>query len=165
MKTHHLIATLSFAFLQVAALAATPTTDIAPGPLDASLKVSPNVILLIDDSGSMVWTNIPDSSAQDGISASKSPQGVFNSQADATNGNATDYNPVSLQSNYYNALYYNPKVTYTPWVKNSSTKATYPNADYTHLISNWTAPPKSSPGTGLGSKLLMEEKDKICLEV
>jgi len=138
MKTHHLIATLSFAFLQVAALAATPTTDIAPGPLDASLKVSPNVILLIDDSGSMVWTNIPDSSAQDGISASKSPQGVFNSQADATNGNATDYNPVSLQSNYYNALYYNPKVTYTPWVKNSSTKATYPNADYTHLISNWT---------------------------
>ncbi|MBC3863527.1 PQQ-binding-like beta-propeller repeat protein [Undibacterium jejuense] len=139
MKTHYLIATLSFAFLQVAAIAATPTTDIAPGPLDASLKVNPNVILLIDDSGSMLWTNIPDSSAQDNIDPSLSPQGVFNSQSDADSGNATDYNPVSLQSNYYNALYYNPKVTYTPWVKKSATKTTYPNADYTHLISNWVA--------------------------
>ncbi len=111
MNTRYLIATLSFAFLQVAALAAMPTTDIAPGPLDASLKVNPNVILLIDDSGSMAWNYIPDTSDNGKIcrrgrcTYPDSPQGVFNTKG----GAVTDYNPVSSQSNYYNALYYNPK--------------------------------------------------------
>ena len=154
MNTRYLIATLSFAFLQVAALAATPTTDIASGPLDASLKVNPNVILLIDDSGSMTWSYIPDKASDDQVCDNwgnctnpPSPQGVFNSSYDAANGNPTDYNPVSLQSNYYNALYYNPKVTYLPWIKNSATKTSYPNADYTKYISNWS-PTGSSITTG-----------------
>ncbi|MFZ6687741.1 pilus assembly protein [Undibacterium sp. SXout11W] len=144
MKNHYLVATFSFAFLQVAALAATPTTDIAPGPLDASLKVNPNVILLIDDSGSMAWNYIPDTSDNGKIcrrgrcTYPDSPQGVFNTKG----GAVTDYNPVSSQSNYYNALYYNPKVTYTPWVKQSATNTLYPNADYTALLTwvgdgNW----------------------------
>ena len=57
-----------------------------------SLSVKPNIILTFDDSGSMSRTYIPDT---------PSPS--------LTNESA--------MSSYYNPLYYNPLVTYNPWVK------------------------------------------------
>ena len=68
-----------------------------------SLSPKPNIILAYDDSGSMADTTIPDN-----------PSPSYTSTDPAA------------KSYWYNALAYNPAVTYTPWVKTkTSTGLTY----------------------------------------
>lgn len=83
-------------------------TDIATLPVFSStppaVEVKPNVMFVMDDSGSMDWTYMPD-------------------QANNFNG---EY---GYASSHCNGVYYNPNVTYTPPV--DSTGTSYPNQTFT----------------------------------
>ncbi|WP_199930393.1 pilus assembly protein [Sedimenticola thiotaurini] len=63
--------------------------DVSDAPLYVMQGVDPNIILTLDDSGSMYWSFMPD-----GISGKK--------------------NTKRAKSYVYNKMYYNPNVTYTP---------------------------------------------------
>ncbi|MEN6628838.1 MAG: hypothetical protein ABFC42_04265, partial [Sulfuricella sp.] len=54
---------LSFAFLMTSLCASAATTDISSSPLtgSSSIAVKPNLMFIIDDSGSMGWEYLPDS--------------------------------------------------------------------------------------------------------
>ena len=80
--------------------------DLATTPLIASTTttVQPNLLLVLDDSGSMTWTYLPD----------------------AADDFRTKY---GYHSSQCNGVYYNPNLTYTPPL--ASDKTPYPNASFT----------------------------------
>jgi type IV pilus assembly protein PilY1 len=93
------------------------TTDLSNVPLATSsaTAVLPNVLFLLDDSGSMAWTHMPDESSDGGSSV------------------AFVYGFYGLRSNQCNGVYYDPTYTYVPPVKADGTS--FPNATFT---SAWT---------------------------
>jgi len=78
-------------------------------PLDVQEGVAPNILLTVDDSGSMSWSFLPD--------------GVYSS-----------YNDARGASSEFNALYYNPAITYVPGV--DSNNASLGNATFTAAWDN-----------------------------
>lgn len=105
--------------LGVSALGHGAATDLAQSPLGvaSSETVLPNIMFILDDSGSMDETYLPD-------------------QADNFSG---EYGYVSSQCN---GVYYNPNITYLPPV--DSTGAVYPNSSFTAA---WKDGYKTSDGT------------------
>lgn len=101
--------------------------DLANQPLFLASTVEPNVLFLLDDSGSMRWGFMPDELDTD-----------FDLEACGTDnkgsyaGNRTTYCGVSgreyLVSNTLNKAYYNPAVNYTAPVKGDGTR--YPDASF-----------------------------------
>lgn len=82
-------------------------TDIANAPLVSSTNtVKPNILFLLDDSGSMGWDRM-------------SPDTLQNTNDD------TNY---CYENAAYNGVYYDPAITYTLPV--DSTRASYPNANF-----------------------------------
>ncbi|CAA0114925.1 pilus assembly protein [Zhongshania aliphaticivorans] len=75
--------------------------NVAQAPLFLSQSAEPNVMYMLDDSGSMGWDYMPD-----GLS-----------------------NDIRRKSPQFNSIYYNPGVTYRPWIKADGTS--YPNASTT----------------------------------
>ena len=73
-------------------------TDISNSPLSAtsSAQIKPNVMLLMDTSGSMGWGHMPDE-VEDAGGALKSANGI---------------GTIGYKSAQCNVLYYNPKLTY-----------------------------------------------------
>ena len=65
----------------------------------------PNIMFILDDSGSMAWDFMPGAN-----SSSEVPQ----------------VDPVHVQLNAYprNTLYYNPRISYLPWIKSDNTRYT-----------------------------------------
>ncbi|MBI2731774.1 MAG: hypothetical protein HYX44_00175 [Aquabacterium sp.] len=89
-------------------------TDLASSPLETSTAtlVKPNILFVLDDSGSMSWDFLPD---------------WANSSTDGLARNAG-----------YNGIYYDPAITYTPPLKyDGSSYASMTAAN----SSNWTAVP------------------------
>ncbi|QID17191.1 hypothetical protein G3580_05755 [Nitrogeniibacter mangrovi] len=78
--------------------------SIAQVPLYLGGTVEPNVMFILDDSGSMAWSFMPDD--------------IYGY-----------YNRKGAQSSTYNSLYYNPNVTYTPPLDENGNKAS--NASFT----------------------------------
>lgn len=109
---NHLIRTIiSSVLLGAGTCAVAATTDISNAPLasSSSTEVKPNIMFILDDSGSMGWEYLPDP--------------VDN------NNNKKCYR------NYaYNKIYYNPNYTYTPPVYADGTS--YPNASFNAAKSN-----------------------------
>ena len=115
----------------VATLMALPLNAavIIPGdPLASGVRVAPNVMFILDDSGSMEWENINNG----GISAITG-SGSFNDGPDTggvTTGNSGDYtndtgnNKMYDQTYSTNTLYYNPSVTYEPWYNSTGVRLT-----------------------------------------
>ncbi|MDE2077127.1 MAG: PQQ-binding-like beta-propeller repeat protein [Burkholderiales bacterium] len=91
-------------------------TSLATSPLvtSSATLVKPNILFLLDDSGSMDWDFLPD------WASSTSVAGLY-------------------RNNAFNGVYYNPAITYTPPLKYDGVTH-YPSmtAAYT---SNWTAVP------------------------
>ncbi len=107
------------------------TTDLATAPLITSSGVSvlPNVMFVMDDSGSMAWSHMPDTvkdfAGGTGITCSAS--------------SSCEY---GYRSSHCNGVYYDPNITYEPPV--DATGASYPNASFT---SAWKNGYKTSEGT------------------
>lgn len=103
------ITLMSAAFFGTTAFAA--TTDIANAPLasTSSTVVKPNIMFVLDDSGSMGWEYLPDS-------------------VGGNNGKNC------YRNNLYNRVYYDPTYTYTPPV--DSAGVSYANASYNAAKTN-----------------------------
>lgn len=81
--------------------------SIAETPLFLTTSVAPNVVVTLDDSGSMSRAFTPD--------VCGNPNGI------CTNNPDSDLDPRYLKSSHYNPIYYNPTVTYTAPVDASGT--------------------------------------------
>lgn len=108
-----------FIFLAAAmANAHAATTDIAQGPLVTSstsnLAVKPNVFLMMDDSGSMGWSHMPDDSADAGSTVPMT------------------YGYYGFRSAQCNGIAYDPTTTYTAPVKADGTS--YADASFTAAL-------------------------------
>lgn len=118
------------------------TTDIPADPLASGVRVAPNILFILDDSGSMAWENINNSdiSAVTGsgsFSDSPSSNGIdAGSVGDLTddttstqtsNGSATTTHTQGVmyeQTYTTNTLYYNPFVDYQPWMNANGNRLT-----------------------------------------
>ena len=98
--------------------------DFAQEPLFIGSSVAPNLMFILDDSGSMGWGFIPDSIAYaNGIS-------WRNGRYSGTNAQNRYY-----YSSYINKIWYNPDVTYLPpWKPDGSGR--YPDSSYTSAPEN-----------------------------
>ncbi|WLD58860.1 PilC/PilY family type IV pilus protein [Salinispirillum sp. LH 10-3-1] len=104
--------------------------NIANTPLFLTSNVDPNIMFIIDDSGSMRFELMPDdiiySTARfifpraDNVYGT----GAYNNRVPTVDAN-DPYNAFS-RSSQTNTVYYDPSITYTPWVKHDG--SLYPNA-------------------------------------
>lgn len=91
-------------------------------PLILSESVAPNLILTLDNSGSMFYARVPDD-----------PEGISESDANRTALRSSR----RVKSSYYNPMYYNPNVTYTLPVKfNTDGSRAASNSQYTSTFTN-----------------------------
>lgn len=109
--------------------------DIANYPLFLGIAPDPNIMFIMDDSGSMHWEVTPDNllggyfvypftNGIYGSSNYSSNVASFRDDGSASNDNERAY--ARLVRSEHNATYYNPAITYNPWTKSDGTL--YPNA-------------------------------------
>lgn len=123
-------------------------------PLTTGNRVAPNILFILDDSGSMAWANI---NSQD-ISKITGPGG-FSSTPDAngvsagtgrtteTTGNAAMY----MQNYVTNTLYYNPLTNYQTWLQPNGNRMTG-GTSFTSVYSDNNYVTYSPAGTTSGAK-------------
>ena len=128
--------------LFVLILAGQLQAQISQIPLFLTSRVDPNLIFILDDSGSMQFEVTPDDYVfwdnhhgvpfvyprADKVYGSSD----YNNNA-ATVDNNSAYNAL-VRSSQYNKNYYNPAVTYRPWVKADG--SSYPSADPSRAYHN-----------------------------
>ncbi|QKX17358.1 pilus assembly protein [Microbulbifer sp. YPW1] len=109
--------------------------DLAQSPLFLSNGAPPNVMFVIDDSGSMHFEITPEEYRRDTAYIFPRADGVYGNNGYNQTENGDYQVPTVDSNNAYNALtrspqynksYYDPSVTYTPWVKYDG--SLYPNA-------------------------------------
>lgn len=96
---------------------------IATQPLYLTSAVEPNIMFVLDDSGSMQWEAMPDDITYFAYLYPR-PSGLYGG-TDYSN-NVPDFDPANIynalmRSPYNNKVYYNPAVTYTPWMQADGT--------------------------------------------
>lgn len=93
-------------------------TDIATQPLTNSLstQVKPNIMFIVDDSGSMASRFMPEE--VDGAKIDKAR--CNNSGCSSTTTNGIEGNPPWYASQF-NSIYYNPRITYFPAIQSTGT--------------------------------------------
>lgn len=100
------------------ALPASAEFDIPSDPLTTGARVAPNILFILDDSGSMAWRYMynPDISniTQGGITSGRTGNNTSSDNSYTTT--STNVNALYDQNYVTNTLYYNPNVTYRPWV-------------------------------------------------
>lgn len=116
------------------ALPTQAAVDIASVPLFLTASVDPNLMFILDDSGSMQFEVMPDEFIYSNINVNA--RYVF-PRANGIYGGGDYYNRVPtvdddepynalMRSPQVNTLYYNPSVTYTPWTRHDG--SLYPAA-------------------------------------
>ena len=123
-------------------------------PLTTGNRVAPNILFILDNSGSMAWANMNSQS----IDAITGPGG-FNSEPDADGiGTGTSVTTESsgsdnmyMQNYVTNTLYYNPFTNYQPWVMPNGNRMTG-GTSFTSVYSSNHYVTYSSAGTSGGSK-------------
>ncbi|WP_374402248.1 pilus assembly protein [Niveibacterium sp.] len=113
----------TFLFAPVHASAA--ALNLSQTPMFLQSPQKPNLIVTLDDSGSMTWAYVPDS---------------FGSDMKTDTGPGT-YSPKRIFSSDYNAMYYNPATTYAPPLK----------ADNSEYSTSFTAAWKNGFDTSQGA--------------
>lgn len=124
-----LIALLSLAAgLALPAVSHSAAIALATAPLATSTtsSVKPNVLLTMDDSGSMAWDHMPDNSGDGGSAVTFS------------------YGYYGLRSSQCNQVYYNPAETYLPPVYADGTS--YGDASFTAAYANGYGGTNGAPG-------------------
>lgn len=93
--------------------------DIADTPLFLGTPVDPNIMFVLDDSGSMQWEHMPDQTMYYAVYTFPMPDSVY----DDTNyaNQVPDHQDDNLHNYYHrsshnNAVFYDPDQTYQPWV-------------------------------------------------
>jgi type IV pilus assembly protein PilY1 len=129
-RQRFLQATLAAAALAAPAAHSAPPLSIPPDPLGTSTtSVQPNIMMLLDDSGSMLWDFMPDYVGEPGHLGS--PPGATGACAADGTISGTPPNTTSTLSNTavtcgqgdppfsspdFNTIYYNPAISYRPGV-------------------------------------------------
>ena len=100
---------LAVLFAGLSAAAHAELTDISTTPLtnSVSTQVKPNIMFIVDDSGSMASRFMPEE--VDGARVDKAR--CSNSSCSSTTTNGIEGNP-PWNSSQFNSIYYNPKITY-----------------------------------------------------
>ncbi len=98
--------------LPLPVFAATVTLATSPLASSTTTAVKPNVLFVLDDSGSMDWDHMPD--------------------VDTDNGSSVTwkFGDYGLRSSQCNQVYYNPNTTYAPPVNDALPPVSYPNASF-----------------------------------
>ncbi|MEY2150950.1 hypothetical protein AB7849_08540, partial [Rhodanobacter sp. 115] len=114
-----------------AATSSTSTVPVDQQPLTLQPSIPPNIVLMLDDSGSMAWDFMPDACYLYGVTCEGSTAGT-----NPINGNGVDRvdstNNDAMINNANNGVYYNPKVTYSaPPMANGSYYPDY--SDFTNV--------------------------------
>jgi type IV pilus assembly protein PilY1 len=132
MTTHGLLRNASYALLALAFSATTHAalTDISTVPLNtysapSSTDVKPNIMFVLDDSGSMAWDYMPDHVND------SNPAFCRNSSSTPRQCAAGD---PPYFSNAFNGVYYNPTINYRPPTNSDGTSKTNYNT-----AALWTA--------------------------
>ncbi len=124
-------AALAIALVAIAGQAHAAQTDIAPAPLaqSSTAVVKPNIMFILDDSGSMDRDYMPDS-----------VPGDYCRDDDATLNNCSFGMP-AYNASQFNTLAYNPDIVYTPPTQ-------YDGTSYTSYNTNalWQAVPNDGFG-------------------
>ncbi|MDV3239616.1 MAG: hypothetical protein LOY58_12300 [Gammaproteobacteria bacterium] len=112
------------------ALPTQAAVDIASVPLFLTASVDPNLMFILDDSGSMQFEVMPDELIHSTTRyVFPRANGVYGegdySNYVATVADGAPYNAL-MRSPQVNTLYYNPSVTYTPWTRHDG--SLYPAA-------------------------------------
>lgn len=128
--THiHRFAATALALLASAAFGS--PLDIPNAPLGTGVGVDPNIMLILDDSGSMQFEILPDSLTSSNayflFPRPSSPYGGSTYDKAYLGLDDTQDRNVTLRSSARNVLFYNPTVTYQPWRKADG--SSYPNID------------------------------------
>ena len=122
-------------------------------PLTTANRVAPNILFILDDSGSMDWANmnnieIDEITGSGGFSSTPDEDGISDGTVitPASIGNWKMY----MQNYVTNSLYYNPAVTYQPWMGPDGNRVTG-GTSYTAAYSSNTYITHSGAGTNGGS--------------
>lgn len=116
------------------------SVDIANAPLFVTTTIDPNIMFILDDSGSMHFENMPDEHISD---SAYYMYGLISNLY--SSGNYTDRAPSFADNHPYgaftrtpqfNSVYYNPSVTYQPWPQADDNGVLMPNADPAAALHN-----------------------------
>lgn len=134
----------TLAFGQVAPAAYGASVDISAIPLAVKYQVPPNIMMTLDDSGSMQWEFLPDEQMRFSIFMYPRPNNPYGGSTydnQVPNFNDNNIHNFFGRSSHNNKSYYNPDVTYRPWSNpDGSLRA---NADPSAALYN-----PSLPGVG-----------------
>jgi len=128
--------------------------DLADEPLYLGGVVDPNVMFILDDSGSMHWENMPSNDREHVYVYPNGSRGVYRGSGSDT-GDYTEYVPyfsnaliwsVQARSTHINKLYYNPDVRYIPWPGTDSDGHTMTNMDPQCALHNGYEPDADNDG-------------------
>lgn len=127
MNKFNLKVALSAALIVLPASGYSARPDFAQQPLFLGSAVAPNLMFIIDDSGSMAREYMPDEIGGYNDIESKSWNSYYQEGADA------EYR--FYYSSHINKMWYDPSVTYFPPYKEDGT-GRYPNSSYTNAPIN-----------------------------
>src|SRR5215218_3351241 len=108
------IVAYALAFGQIAPAAYAASTDISDIPLAVKNQVAPNIMMTLDDSGSMQWEFLPEDDMRYTswvYPRPSSPYGGSSYQNLVPNFDADNVHNFYGRSSYNNKMYYNPDVT------------------------------------------------------
>ncbi len=119
-------------------------TPIPPAPLITATSIEPNIVVLLDDSGSMHWESMPDDLVRPYYlyPRASSIYGAGDYTADAVDTSTSNKYACYLRSAHNNNIYYDPSFRYYPWSKQDGTL--WPDANPTAAYHN---PANPSAGT------------------
>ena len=119
-------------------MASATDLNISQNPLFLATSIDPNIMFTLDDSGSMQWEHMPDGAEMGGSSyLFPRPAGLYggvdyNNQVPTTrDDNVANFYTRSANNN---GVFYNPDVTYRPWVSWDGVEM--PNANPTNALYN-----------------------------
>ncbi|MBK1888110.1 pilus assembly protein [Marinobacter sp. DY40_1A1] len=122
MSTLNFKVIMSTALLILPAAGYSARPDLAQEPLFIGSAVGPNLMFILDDSGSMGWEYMPD--------ALSSFNNIQSSKGNRNYQDGKDASYPYYYSSHVNKMWYNPSVTYEPPLKSDGTGA-LPASSYT----------------------------------
>lgn len=135
---------IACSFCATAVIPAQAALNIPDTPLQTSVSAEPNVMMILDDSGSMQWEVMPDNITYNEYLYPR-PNNVYGGSTYnnvAVDTNANNRYSRLMRSAGNNKVYYDPTVTYIPWSRADG--SLWPNAVPTAAYNN---PADTSRGT------------------